>query len=295
MPLTAKAVRRWLAAAVSEEDEAVVAMIRTDRRPPIRTIWKMLVEAMLDPEVGCPHRPAKVQVRADRRLRSLGPFLHAVDIEFALADDLELIDDLYEQLTEDHGAGYDRSLLDMPGVTPRLVKSVFRSAASFYRRAPWKRTGNRVVRVEWPGRVDVPWFATVTGIHGTTPGLLLSESLETVNRIMQGNLSDKKARAASALAIVFGPRKHMFETDLEMVKQYKLPIAGRRAFPLFFRQEPGPLMRPPFDEELQLLDGCLRTMPRFLMASRRASARTFEVKVALPTGEVKLVIWRIPD
>jgi hypothetical protein len=234
-------------------------------------------------------------VRADRRLHGLGRLLHAVDITFALADALELIEDLYEQLTEDHGATYDRSLLDMPGVTPGMVKSVFKSAASFYRRAPWKMAGNDMVGVEWAGRGDVPWFAAITGRNGTTPGLLLSESPDTVKRIMQGNLSDKKARSASALAVLFGPRKLMIETDLEMVKQYQLTVAGPRAFPLFFRQEPGSRMRPPFDLELQLLDGCLRTITRFLTARSTTSTRPFEVKVALPTGAMKLVMWRLSD
>jgi hypothetical protein len=290
-PSAGNPIRRWITAAVSEADEEVVLITLTPTRPPVRRVWDMLAEAMLHPEDSCPSRPGQVQVRGDRRLRGLGSILRAVDIQLSLADDLDLIEDLFEQLNEDNGEAYERCLLDMPGVTPRMVKSVFQAAAAFYRRAPWKKAAN-AVRIEWP-EGDGAWYAAVTGSRVTTPGLVLSESLETVQRIREGNLSDKKARSASALAIVFGRKKQLIETDREMVQQYELPVAGPRAFPVFFRQEPGPVMRPPFARELQLLDGCLRTIPRFLTAGNRTSARPFEARV--PAGAIQLRLWRMAD
>jgi hypothetical protein len=290
-PSSGKPSRRWIIAIVSETDEEVVAISLTETRPAVRKVWDILAGAMLQPEHGCPYRPVQVQAHTSRRLRGLGPILRAVDIRLSLAGDLDLIDDLFEQLSEDQNDGYDRCLLDMPGVTPRMVKSVFRTAAAFYRRAPWKNTRHGVIRVEWPVCGDSPWFASVTGRRGATPGLVLSESPETVKRIMAGGLSDKKARSASALAIVFGRKKQMIDTDLEMVQQYKLPVAGPRAFPLFFRQESGVPLRPPRDRELQLLDGCLRTIPRFLTAGSRTNVRSF----ALPTGATPLRLSWLPD
>jgi hypothetical protein len=173
-----------------------------------------------------------------------------------------------------------------------MVKSVFRSAANFYRRAPWKKAGDVVVRVECPVRGDGPWFAAVAGGAKMMPGLFLAESQDTVRRLREGRLTDKKASSASILAIVFGQKKQIIDADLEMAQQYKLTVAGPKAFPLFLRQEPGPLTRPPFDLELQFLDGCLRAIPRFL-GRKRSSDRPLSIEVPLPAGALQLIMSRV--
>jgi hypothetical protein len=279
---------RWISAIVSEADEEVVAITGSDRRPAIRAIWDLLTRTMLDPDDGYPSRPAQIEVRAGR-LRGLRPMLNSVDIELVLADELDLIDDLFAQLTEDEGEDYDRCLLDMPGVTPPAVRSLFQAAAAFYRKAPWKQAG--VVQVDRPA--CSPWYAALTGRGGTTPGLVLSEDLEAANQVRRGELSDRKARTAFVLALLFGSKRQLVDSDLEMIQQYKLPIAGPRAYPMVFCQEPGERLRPLFDSEVQFLDACLRALPRFL--GRRKGADQFETQVALATGAVPLGLSRVAD
>ncbi|MBY0525283.1 MAG: hypothetical protein K2R98_17890 [Gemmataceae bacterium] len=289
--LSDKSIRRWVIAVVSEADAAVVAIARTDERPTVRSIHSVLVEAMLHPEDGLAYRPGQFQLRADRPLRGLGPLLRTVGVDVTVVDDLDLIDALFEQLNEDDGEGYARCLLDMPGVTPPMVRSLFQSAAVFCRRMPWKNA-TAPIQVEWPASTNGPWYAAITGARGTTRGLALSESLETVHLIDQGKLTDRKARAATAMAIVFGGKKAMIDSDLEVVEQYQLPLAGPRAYPLVFCQEPGPRMRPPLDWELRLLDGCLRAILKFLKTRTRGSAKPLEVEVTLPTGPPLPLILR---
>jgi len=279
---------RWISAIVSEADEEVVAISAGHQRPAMRAIWDLLARTMLDPDDGCPYRPAQVKVRA-AGLRGLRPMLGAVNIDLVLDDELDLIDDLFAQLTTDDGESYERCLLDMPGVTQGGVHSLFEAAAAYYRKAPWKKAG--VVRVDWPA--SPPWYAALTGRGETTPGLVLAQDLETAERIRKGKLSDRKARAASVLALLFGGKRQLAESDLEMVLQYQLPVAGPRAYPLIFRQEPGDRLRPPVDWEVQLLDGCLRALARFL--ARRKSARPFETRLVLPSGAVQLGLSPVPD
>lgn len=194
-----KASRRWMTAVVSEADEEVVALTMTEKRPTVAAVWHLLVQAMLNPEDCDPFRPRQVQVRTEASLRSLRPLLSAVDIGLALEDDLDLIDDLFAQVDEDHHEDYDRCLLDMPGVTPSMVRSAFRAAAAFYRKAPWKQAKNAVIRVDCPCRND-SWYAAITGGGNTKPGLVLSRELDTVKRLRQGKQPNRKTRSASALA-----------------------------------------------------------------------------------------------
>lgn len=273
-----------MTAIVSEADEEVVALSVTEKRPTIATVWTLLVQAMLNPEDCDPFRPRQVQVRPEAKLGGLRAFLSAAGIGFALDDDLELIDDLFAQLNEDFHEDYDRCLLDMPGVTPALVRNAFQAAAAFYHRSPWKRAADAVVCLDCSSW-SISWYAAITGAGNTKPGLVLSRELDTVKRIRRGQLSSRMARTTSALAVVFGSKRQMTETNLAMVKQYKLPVAGPRAYPVFIAQEPGSVVRPPFDHELQLLAGVLQAVPTFLNVRRPAKT----AKVTLPSGEWELL------
>ena len=66
-----------------------------------------------------------------------------------------------------------------PRVTPEIVGSLFRAAADFYRKAPWRILGDRyAIRVECPRFDSGPWSAVVMGQAGLTLGLALYERLD---------------------------------------------------------------------------------------------------------------------
>jgi len=286
-----KTGRYWIVAVVSEKDEELVALALMKKQPTARYVYDCLSRAMLHPENSIPRRPSHVQVRADRRLRGLAPLFALVGIDLVVTDELDLIDGVFEQLNEDRYEGYQRCLLDMSGVTPPIVRSLFQAAAAFYRQSPWKKARGGLIRVHSP-QCATDWYAVVMARDGKTPDLILSSNLEVAERIRRGDLSGKKARSASILAVAFGGKNDILESDLEMIQEYGLQVASRNAYPLLFRQEPGKLIRPPLDWELELLDGCLRTMPKFL--KRPTNPKPFEATVTLSNSQLKLTLsWAV--
>ena len=68
------------------------------------------------------------------------------------------------------------------------------------------------------------------------------------------------------------------------------------AYPEVFHKERGLSMRPPLAWELELLEGCLRAVPAFVIRRRQDDPAGEEVAVPVASGELKLVLsWVAED
>jgi hypothetical protein len=72
--------------------------------------------------------------------------------------------------------------------------------------------------------------------------------------------------------------------DLDAAEKHGWPVAGPEAYPLVIRVNPGLAMRPPLVWELELLEGCLRMIPEFLVEK----AATLSTAVFVASGELTL-------
>jgi len=97
----------------------------------------VLVQAMQHPAAGEPHRPTGLQVRAEERCESLRPHLEEIGVELAVAEELDQIKEVFNQMCAPVCGKPPPGLLDMPGVTPDQVGGFYQAAASFFRQAPW--------------------------------------------------------------------------------------------------------------------------------------------------------------
>jgi len=177
-----------------------------------------------------------------------------------------------------------------PGVTPEAMGSLFDAAALFYRLAPWRKTGDRAIKVECPHFDSGPWYAVVMGQGGLSHGLVLYDDLATLRRIERGGLSEEEnARLTAGLAVVFGDKEDLDPADREDAARLGWEVAGPAAYPSVYRIEPGLSMRPPLAWELQLLEGCLRAVPEF---ARKKTRRLAPLDITVPTagGELPLVL-----
>jgi hypothetical protein len=274
---------------VSNTHDQVLAFEMVQKEPDLRHICKILVQALTKPAAGKPHRPTEVQVRPGEPMLGLQPLLADLDIGFKATEELELIDQVFEDLAEQLAGQREPGILDMPSMTPRMVKGLFEAADVYYRQAPWKKVGERTIEIACPKFESSPWYAVMMGQAGITAGLVLYDSLATLNRIRQEDVSEEESgRLTSALAVVFGEKEDLPEADLEAVEQYGWKVAGARAYPAVYRKEPGTNMRPPLAWEVQLLEGCLRAVPDFVKARKPSQLMALEVSVTVSTGELPM-------
>jgi hypothetical protein len=269
----------------------VLAFELTHEPPTVAQAWQVLLRAMERPEAGEPHRPTEVQMaEGPGWAQSLRPALGAIGVGCEAVAALDGLDTLLDELSGHLAAQGTSALLDMPGVTPEAVGGLFDAAAVFYRQAPWKKTGERPIRIDCARFESGPWYAVVMGQAGMTSGLVLYDDLATLRRIQRGGMSEEdNARQTAALAVVFGDKTDLAPADAAALAQHGWPVAGPDAYPSVYRMEPGLSMRPPLAWEVQLLEGCLRAVPEF---ARKKTRRLAPLSLTVPTagGELPLVL-----
>lgn len=286
-----RAVRPWMTGVFSSTEGAMLAFELTQEAPTAAEAWPVLLRAMRQPDVGEPHRPTEVQLAEGSDWQeALRPSLDALGVGCSALPALDGLDGLLDELSGQLASQAPTALLDMPGVTPEAVGGLFDAAALFYRQAPWKKTGERPVRVECDRFESGPWYAVVMGQGGMTCGLVLYDDLTTLLRIQQGGLSEEEnARQTAALAVVFGGPEDLAPEDVAAAQSHGWPVAAPDAYPSVYRMEPGLSMRPPLAWEVQLLEGALRAVTEF---ARKKTRRLAPLELTVPTagGELPLVL-----
>jgi hypothetical protein len=286
-----QAVRPWMTGVFSHTNDLILAFELTTERPSAEQAWQVLLKAMRQPEAGEAHRPTEVQLTEEPPwCEVLRPPLESLNVSCVTVAAIDGLDALLDELSGHLASQGPPSLLEMPGVTPEAVAAFFDAAALFYRQAPWKRTGERPIRIECARFESSPWYAVVMGQAGMTRGLVLYDDLATLLRIQEGDLSEEEnARQTAALAVVFGDKDELPPEDVAEAERNRWPVAGPEAYPSIYRMEPGLSMRPPLAWELDLMEGCLRAVPEF---ARKKTRRLAPFTVTVPTagGELPLVL-----
>jgi hypothetical protein len=101
---------------------------------------------------------------------------------------------------------------------------------------------------------------------------------------------EDNARQSVATTVTFGEEWDVPVADLEAAQRHGWPVARPDAYPEVFHKERGLAMRPPLAWELELLEGCLRAVPEFVIRRRQDDPAREEMTVPAASGELKLVL-----
>jgi tetratricopeptide (TPR) repeat protein len=291
-------VRPWVVLVTSRSNGLVLAHQMPEEAPPAALLWDTLVQAMQHPAAGTPHRPTELQVRPDERWEALRPHLGEIGVGLEVAEELDQMEVVFNEMCA-HVCGKPQpGLLDMPGVTPDQVGSFYESASSFFRQAPWKKVGyEAAIQVECGKFQSGPWYAVLMGQSGLTTGLALYEDLGALRRLWAGARADgDMARQSVATTVTFGEQWDIPVADLEAARRYGWPVARADAYPEVFHKERGLALRPPLAWELELLEGCLRAVPEFVARHRQGDPAGEEMTVPVASRQLKLVLsWVVED
>jgi tetratricopeptide (TPR) repeat protein len=279
--------RPWVAVVVNRTDDLVLAHQAAPERPPAEWLWEAIRQAIRQPAIGEPHQPGLIEVASAEQRDALLPHLDRAGIACVVVERLEHMDSVLDSMTQHlAGQGGPPSMLDAPGMEPAQVGSFYAAAAEFYRRKPWQRVpGDTVIKVECDKFQSGPWYAVVMGQSGVQQGLAIYEDLAALQAVIAGGASDEEnARSMSTLSMMFGEAFDISVRDLDAAEKYGWLVAGPEAYPLVIRINPGPAVRPPLVWELELLEGCLRTIPEFLVEKHGTLMKT----LAVASGELTL-------
>ncbi len=258
--------RPWAVLVIRRNDDYILACLAEEERPPAETMWRAVAQAICQPGVGEPHRPAAIEVASDEQHKALTPYTEPAGVDCVVVGQLEhvdhAIDSMAEQLSRGEGPP---SLLDTPGIQLPQIASFYAAAAEYYRRRPWQSVpGDTIIKVQCDKFESGTWYAVVMGQSGMQQGLAVYEDLDALQMMMGGDSSDaENAHGMSAMSLMFSEAFEMPLGDLDAAEKHRWPVAGPEAYPLVLRINPGCAIRPPLGWELQILEGCLRTIPIF--------------------------------
>ncbi|SIO58240.1 ST7 protein [Singulisphaera sp. GP187] len=285
-------VHPWVVIVSSRSQDLILTQNVVEDAPTADWLWDQLASAMQTPIMGEAHRPTELQVLAGEWWESLTPHLNAIGIEVETVPALDQLDFVFAELETALVGDQPPSLLDMPGVTPEMVAGFYQAAAEFYRRAPWRKLGyESAIRVECDRVESGPRFAVVMGQSGLTFGLALYDDLKVLKKLWKGRMSDEdNARETVALTVTYDDESGIPDGDLDAIAEYGWEVVNPEAYPSIFRKERGLSMRPPFGWELELMQGCLRTIPDFVARHPLDDLTPFEATVTVASGELRLVL-----
>jgi tetratricopeptide (TPR) repeat protein len=283
----------WVVLVGSQTSGLVLDCSVLTQEPGACELWSSIAKAIEGGGTGGPNRPSSIEVRPDPRWQQLRPFLDDVEIELRECESLDVLDEMFVGLTAHLLKDKPPGLLDMPRVTPRIVGSLFRAAADFYRHAPWRILGDgHAVRVECPRFDSGPWSAIVMGQAGLTLGLALYDRADQLRDLWASDPGQERELAlrATSLAVTFDPESEVYPKDVEAAAEHGWEVVDPEVFPAVCRKEPGLSLRPPLSWELVLLEGCLRAIPPFVVRHPPGDAARSEVTVPVATGQLDLIL-----
>lgn len=271
------------------EQRAVLKHALSETMPEPTVMWDALKQAMTEPAMGDPRRPAHVVVLSADLFDACRQPLQSLGIRCTVADELPFLDELFDAFTT-HLAGNAPlpPLLEIPDANFEVVAGVYDAASRFYRRAPWREVAmDAIVRVRCDRFPKPEWFAVVMGQSGMVLGIALYENLSALRRLIAGKVGpEDEDSQLDALGVHFVEAFEIPEAELAAIERHGWPIAGEDAYPIIVRFEPGGTFSGPVAWELELIEGVLRAVPDFL---RQPHSRTPQaVTVASGDGELSL-------
>jgi hypothetical protein len=263
-----EALRPWGAVVVNREDDTMLGYDLAMKDIPPDWLWRTIARAMCEPAMGQPHRPALVQVESAEQYEGLQPHLEACGIECVVIDDLERVSAFSVEMARSFPAPVAMTaLVDVPGMSLEQVEGFFAAATQFYGQSPWRHTlGDSPIRVACDKFQSGPWYAIVMGQSGITLGLALHEGFEALSSVLYDDVPEN-VRHTSAISVTFGEAFEIAVRDLDAAEQLQWPVASPDAYPCAMRINPGRTVRPPLVWELELLEGCLRAVPKFVRST----------------------------
>ncbi len=277
--------RPWSAMVANRTEDLIVAQDLTMETPHADSLWHAILAAMLNPMAGEPHSPGVIEVASEDYHDALVPLLEPLGINCVVSDRLDHLDFIYTEMARslaepDQGP----AMIDTPGVTPKHVGGFFHAAAEYYEKTPWRDVAGDVpIKVCCEKFGTGTWYAVVMGQSGMTLGLALYEDLEVLKSLLRDD--EDANRRNSGLSVMYGEPFEIAIRDLDAAEENGWPVAGPEAYPVILRLNPGMAVRPPLAWELELAEGCLRAIPRFLVRSERTPAR---MTVPAATSELNL-------
>jgi hypothetical protein len=247
-------------------EDAAGVIVGTQMQPSAddaEAIASTVLEAMTEPLVGDPRRPAAVRIRRSRLAPAVAARLPAgVDVE--LADTLPCVAAAMAEVVE--------TILGPDGPEPEplpraAMKEFFDAAATFYEAAPWAAIGGDVVLEVTVGDRPAVYGTVLSEEVAGMTGIALHESLASLRA-----LHAHEPAAAAMSVLFFMPDSSVPALLVEERRRHRWRVAGPAAFPALTRLDAEGMEVEPDEAELRRVGAVLRAVALVVSAGAGGGA-----------------------
>jgi hypothetical protein len=147
------------------------------------------------------------------------------------------------------------SLIGVPGVSDRLLDSLFKMAAEFYRHSPWRSLSTDLPIEIWYPPCAQSRIAVVMGSAGQAFGLSIYDNQEDIRHVFSASTPLDGFDQISWLALSYDPMHYLAAEDAAYIKENGLLVVNEAAYPVITRVgAPGPDLHPPTLADIEWLE-----------------------------------------
>jgi hypothetical protein len=246
-------------------------------------LFDHLARVMRHPAAGKRHRPSEIQVRDEAVWNAVQPHLQEIGVDCIYRSELEEADFILGEMQKLMlPEGQPPALTETMNFNSAQGASLYAAAADYFRSTPWRRVpADVLIQIDCPQLSEFGsgrWYAVVLGQGGRTLGLALYSDKAAIENICCGGGCATGAGPEADPALHSGPDfpggnaisllfSEVFEVpiaDMLAAEQHHWELAGPEAYPLILCADGGSDVRQIEPWELQLLEGCVRTIPEFV-------------------------------
>lgn len=279
--------------------------------PTFEVILACLHQAIQTPAMGTavpPYRPTRLLLEDAKFLTPLSSALKDLEITVTHQPGIRVLDEIIEDFSSEFSAFRGEEplpgLLSLDGVTPPMIRDLFKAAALFHLASPWTDLDNlQVLKIEIPANTE-PRYAVVLGFAGMEYGLNIFESWEDFESFLTPTDTElEKIPQNGILVLLFNDASYLPSQDLEAISKYQWQVIDNQNYPTPYIIHRGGNVERPSRQDLLFLEVAMRAIPEFLekhlkpslsgelqpaRATFSVSAHDGEVEVALsyPAGEL---------
>ena len=209
-------------------------------------------------------RPARMVFDDIAAFRSSKTLMAEIRVECEYREELPLIDTVLRDFEIFANRRDLRpSLLEVKGISLRLLEELYSAAALFFDKAPWRWVDDGCpMEIRFPAD-GPPRFAVVMGNAKVQFGVAFYPSLKDVRIQYSDGKPEDLYRRMTTWSLTYDEPSLLTFDDLEGIEKCDWPIASPKAYPLFLKSSPRKQFEIPKVEEILFTAAALRTIPLF--------------------------------
>jgi hypothetical protein len=264
--------RPYIVLTVSRDDRILGLEVLGDEPTPPEVV-NALAKAMCYPALGSggKRRPSVIHLDAAALTEALAPELGKVGVACKFRHSLRVAEQALQGLWGYLGEEPTiPNLLEVPGVTPFMVKGLFEAAAFFYHEASWRTVSDTdPIEIRYPVEGQ-PRYAAVMGHGGQTYGLAIYRSQDVLRQTYAGTPADQLVGEGTWISLLYGEAVETPFDDLDAIEAYGWPVADEYAYPLPLQMSPSGSVTRPGKSDLLRMEAALLAIPRFVRDHMKA-------------------------